>query len=60
MKTKNLVMKNNIDVSHSVLNTFHVVYNILCPREECVLPKSYNMGLTLNTVSFRLTDHFQN
>ena len=53
-------MKNNISVSHSVLKSSHVVYSISSLREDCVLPKSYYIGQTQNTMSLRLTDHLQN
>ena len=59
-KTKNLVVKNYISVSHSVFKTSHVVYSISCPREDCVLPKSYYVRQTQNTMSLRLTGHLQN
>ena len=60
MKINNLVMRNNISVSHSVLKSSHVVYSISCPIEDCVLQKSYYVGQTQNTVSLRLTGHLQN
>ena len=53
-------MKNNISVSRSVLKTSHVVYCISCPRQDYVLPKSYFVGQTQNTMNLRLTGHLQN
>ena len=41
LKTKNLVMRNNINESKSILKTYYVVYKVSCPSEYCVLSYSY-------------------
>ena len=60
LKTKNLVMRNNINESKSILKTSHVVYKIFCPSEDCKLPNSYYFRQTQNVVNVRLTGHIQN
>ena len=45
---------------YTCLSKSHVMYSILCSREDCVLPKSYYVRQTLNTISLRLTGHLQN
>ena len=59
-KTKNLVMQNNISVSHCVFKTSHVVYSISCPREDCVLSKSYYVGQTQIQIQIQIQIFIRN
>jgi Ser-tRNA(Ala) deacylase AlaX len=57
-KTRNLIMKNNLNAQRGILQTTNVVYKISCPNEDCVLLNNINyIGMTTTTLSRRLTCH---
>ena len=63
MKTKNLVMKNNMSGKKRELSLTNVIYQFTCPENECIHHPTVNhvyLGLTTCTLSRRLSLHLQN
>ena len=63
MKTKNLVMKNNMSSKKHEMNLTNVIYQFNCPENECIHHPTVNhvyLGLTTCTLSRRLSLHLQN
>ena len=60
-KTANMIMRNN-QHQESDLKCTNVVYEFICPHEDCKppSPKSSYIGHTTNTLTRRLTFHKQN
>ena len=62
MKTKNLVMKNNLSRNKRELSQTNVIYEFQCPKNECLHHPSINyvyLGYTQCTLSKRLSFHLQ-
>lgn len=63
MKTKNLVMKNNLSGKKRELSRTNVIYEFTCPENECfhhpILNNVY-LGFTHCTLSRRTSFHLQN
>lgn len=57
MKTKNLIMKNDITRISDKLSKSWIVYKYNCPREDCELPNPTYIGQTRNTLKKRLEQH---
>ena len=62
MKTKNLVMKNNLSGKKRELSRTNVIYEFTCPENECfhhpILNNAY-LGYTHCTLSKRTSFHLQ-
>ena len=58
-KVSNLLMKNNVNASHEMLQMSNVVYKIKCPVGNCESPNPYYIGYTECTIAKRLTFHAQ-
>ena len=62
MKTKNMVMKNNMSGKKRELSQTNVIYEFTCPQNECFHHPTINnryLGFTTCTVSKRLSFHLQ-
>jgi hypothetical protein len=62
MKTKNMVMKNNLSGEKRELSQTNVIYEFTCPENECIHHPVINngyLGFTTCTVSRRLSFHLQ-
>lgn len=62
MKTKNLVMNNNLSRNKRELSQTNVIYEFQCPQNECLHHPSINyvyLGYTQCTLSKRLSLHLQ-
>ena len=57
LKTKNLIMKNNMTRTQDPLMTFWTVYKFKCPNEDCELLNPSYIGQTRNTIKTRLQQH---
>ena len=57
MKTKDLLMKNNMTTSSDPLSKSWTVYKYSCPRGDCELPNPFYIGQTRNTIRTRLEQH---
>ena len=57
-KTSQLVMKNS-PVTIKQSNRTNIVYNLICPHEECRPRNNNYIGATTTTLSRRLTMHIQ-
>ena len=58
-KTRTLVMKNNMSCSREKLKCTNVVYQFICPHEDCRLRKETYIGVTTTSLSRRLTMHLR-
>ena len=58
-KTRNLVMKNNLNASREKLKCTNVVYQFICPHEDCRLRQAIYIGVTTTSLSRRLTMHLR-
>ena len=54
LKTKNLIMKNNMTRTQDPLMTSLTVYKFKCPNEDCELLNTSYIGQTRNTIKTRL------
>ena len=62
MKTKNMVMKNNLSGAKRELSQVNVIYEFECPENECFHHPTINndyLGYTTCTLSRRLSFHLQ-
>ena len=62
MKSKNLVMKNNMSGKKRELSLTNVIYEFTCPENECIHHPTINhvyIGFTTCTLSRRLSMHLQ-
>ena len=62
MKTKNMVMKNNMSAKKRELSQTNVIYEFTCPQNECFHHPTINngyLGFTTCTLSRRLSFHLQ-
>ena len=62
MKSKNMVMKNNLSGTKRELNQTNVIYEFDCPENECIHHPTINngyLGFTTCTLSRRLSMHLQ-
>ena len=62
MKTKNLVMRNNLSAKTRELSQTNVIYEFQCPENECFHHPNINyvyLGYTQCTLSRRLSLHLQ-
>ena len=62
MKTKNMVMKNNMSAKKRELSQANVIYEFTCPQNECFHHPTINngyLGFTTCTLSRRLSFHLQ-
>ena len=62
MKTKNMIMKNNLSGAKRELSQVNVIYEFSCPKNECFHHPTINngyLGYTTCTVSRRLSFHLQ-
>ena len=62
MKTKNMVMKNNLCGAKRAMSQTNVIYEFTCPENECIHHPIINngyLGYTTCTVSKRLGFHLQ-
>ena len=57
LKTKNLIMKNDMTRTSDILSKSWTVYKYSCPREDCELPNPSYIGQTRNTLRKRLEQH---
>ena len=58
IKTKNLIMKNNIaSNNNNPLSKSRSLYKFTCPHEDCELLTSSYIGMTRNTINKRLEQH---
>ena len=59
-KTSNLIVKNNTNHAKILLNQTNVVYELMCPFEECLSKNKNNIyiGCKTTKLSHRLTYHF--
>lgn len=57
LKTRNLLMKNNIASNPDKLSLSWTVYKYSCTREDCELPNPSYIGQTRNTIKKRLDQH---
>ena len=57
LKTKNLIMKNNMTRTQDPLMTSWTVYKFKCPNEDCELLNPSYIGQTRNTIKTRLQQH---
>ena len=60
LKTKNLIMKNDLSPPKRALDKTNVIYEFTCPVEDCHLSENKYIGFTKCTLSRRLTNHLQN
>ena len=63
MKTYNLVMKNNLRPPTRTVAKSSLIYEFICPHDECIHRKPHKasyIGETVCTLSRRLTGHLQN
>lgn len=60
LKTKHLIMKNNLGQKLDKLDTSWAVYKVLCPMEDCELLNPMYIGQTRNTIKTRLLQHSKN
>ena len=63
LKTKSIVMRNNMAPKKRDLNQFNIIYQFDCPEDECIHHPAVNnvyTGHTQCTLSRRLSFHLQN
>jgi len=63
LKTKNMVMRNNLSANKRDLSQCNVIYEFKCPHDECLHHPTLNnkyIGYTECTLSRRLSYHLQN
>ena len=58
-KTRNFIMKNNMSYKREKLKCTNVVYQFICPHEDCRLRKETYIGVTTTSLSRRLTMHLR-
>ena len=56
-KLTSQLIKTNNNEKKNMLNSTKVVYQFICPNEDCMLRKMNNIGSTTTTLSRRLTMH---
>ena len=54
IRVKNLIMANDLTRNKHKLTMSHVIYDIKCPRGDCVLPNPSYIDQTRNTLKTRL------
>ena len=62
LKTKNLIMKNNMSPMKREIDKTNVIYEYRCPYEDCNLSNKNNsyIGVTKCTLTRRIAYHIQN
>ena len=59
IKTKNLIMKNNMCSLKRLIDNTNVIYKYNCPEKNCNFSKNSYIGYTECTLTRRLTYHLQ-
>ena len=59
-KSKDLIMKNNLNFKNDTMSKSWTVYKVKCPFGDCELPNPCYIGQTRNNIKTRLRSHAQN